>query len=258
MDIRQARREYKFHLRPGQAEAVFDDIKKMLPGDRFGTGGAYPIVSEYYDTDERDAFWERNRKIANRRKLRVRIYGTATGEIPPSAFLEVKHKQDGVGVKRRIRVPVGAVTKPDFDVGKLVRELEPKMECKTELLLAEEIMLLLESRGVSPSIQMRYDRVAFEGMDGEDEVRVTFDKEIRCRTERKPLVPDDPDFPCRVLPEGELVMEVKIFGSAPYWLREMTAKHRLTRTPFSKYCGAIEKFDPVFKRLVGGRMTRIA
>jgi len=257
MDIRQARREYKFHLLPEQAAAVYADISTVLPGDRFGTGGAYPIVSEYYDTEERDAFWERNRKIGNRRKLRVRIYGTLSGEIPPSAFLEVKHKQDGVGVKRRIRVPVEAVTAPDFDVRKLICEMEPAMERKTEVLLAEEILLLLDQRGVKPSMQMRYDRVAFEGMDGEDEVRVTFDQAIKCRVDRKPLLPDDPDFPCVVLPEGEKVLEVKLFGSAPYWLRELTAKHRLTRTPFSKYCGAIEMFDPTFERLIGGR-RRIA
>jgi len=48
-------------------------------------------------------------------------------------------------------------------------------------------------------------------------------------------------------------LEVKLFGSAPYWLRELTAKHRLTRTPFSKYCGAVEMFDPTFERLIGGR-----
>jgi hypothetical protein len=56
-----------------------------------------------------------------------------------------------------------------------------------------------------------------------------------------------------VLPAGECVMEVKLFGAAPYWLREMAAKFRLTRTPFSKYCSAVEMFDPVFARLVGGR-----
>lgn len=254
MDIRQARTEFKFHLSKEQAERVYADIKEKLPGDRFGTGGAYPIVSEYYDTAQRDAFWERNRRIANRRKLRVRIYGTQTGEIPPSAFLEVKHKRDGVGVKRRIAVPLEKVTAEDFDVGELIREMLPGMAKKTEELLAEEILLLLDSRGVTPSMQMRYDRVAFES---DDDVRVTFDSGIMCRAERKPLKPDDPEFPFSVLKEGEMVMEVKMFGAAPYWLRKLTAEHRLTRTPFSKYCGALEMFDPVFRELVGPRERRI-
>jgi SPX domain protein involved in polyphosphate accumulation len=249
MDIRQTRREYKFHLSPEQAGPVFADISELLPGDRFGTGGAYPIVSEYYDTQDRDAFWERDRKVGNRRKLRVRIYGISGGEVPPCAFFEVKHKQGGVGVKRRLRVPVEVVTAPDFEARKLIEELEPEMEAKAEKLLAEEILLLFERSGIGPAMQMRYDRVAFEGTEGEAEVRVTFDQAIKCRVERKPLRPDDPDFPHLVLPDGEKVMEVKLFGAAPYWLRELSAKHRLTRTPFSKYCSAIEGFDPAFEHL---------
>lgn len=247
MDIRLARREYKFRLSPQLAARVLADIEERLPGDRNGASGAYPIISEYYDTGERDALWDRNRRIRNRRKLRVRIYGTANGAIPPSAFLEVKHKQDGVGVKRRIRVPVEAVTVPGFDIGELVRDLQPRLTKRAELTLVEEILRLLDERGVKPSIQMRYDRIAFEG---DDDVRITFDQSIKCRTERRPLRPDDPDFPYQILVPGERIMEVKVFDAAPYWLREFTARHGLTRTPFSKYCMALEHFDPVIRNLL--------
>lgn len=241
MDIRRSRREYKFLLPPERAGAVCSDIREMLPGDRNGDGGAYPIVSEYFDTEDHEAFWERDRKIGNRRKLRVRIYGTASGRIPPSAFLEVKHKQDGVGVKRRIAVPVDSVTRPDFDVRELLAEIGPTLERRTDRLLAEEIQLLLDKRGVVPAVQMRYDRVAFEGSDGDDEVRITFDEAIRCRAHRKPLAPDDRDFPIVILPAGSRLLEVKLFGAAPYWFRELIAKHQLMRTPFSKYCSAVER-----------------
>lgn len=257
MDIRKARREYKFLLHPEQAQAVFSEIRDMLPNDRNGSGGAYPIVSEYYDTPDRDAFWERDRKVGNRRKLRVRIYGSANGAIPPAAFLEVKHKRDGVGVKRRIAVPVAAVTRPDFDVRRLVADLAPTLESKADRLFAEEILLLLDRRGVRPSIQMRYDRVAFEGSDADDGIRITFDQAIRCRAGRQPLAPDDPDFPCVILPEGAKLLEVKLFGPAPYWLRDLVAKHRITRTPFSKYCSALEAIAPILARGTGER-RRIA
>lgn len=243
MDIRQARREMKFHLKEEQGEAVLAAIRAMLPGDANGAvGGAYPIVSEYYDTDDRDAYWERNRKRPNRRKLRVRIYGTSNGVIPPSAFLEVKHKCDGVGVKRRIRVPLEVVTSPDFDVADMIRDMRKDFTRRDEKVLAEEVLRLIEVIGVKPSMQMRYDRLAFEGPD---DVRVTFDSGIKCRTRRQALLPDDPDFPNGVMPLGEQVLELKLFGSAPYWLRELGAKHRLLKTPFSKYCNALEGFDPV-------------
>ena len=125
MDIRQARREFKFQLNERQAAAVIADISGMLPSDVNGASGAYPIISEAYDTDERDVYWERYRKMPNRRKLRVRIYGTSNGTIPPTAFLEIKHKRDGVGVKRRMTVPLEGVTSKNFDVAELVRDLQP-------------------------------------------------------------------------------------------------------------------------------------
>ncbi|MEP4078801.1 polyphosphate polymerase domain-containing protein [Haloferula sp.] len=250
MDIRQARREMKFHLKGEQGGAVLEAIKSMLPGDVNGAvGGAYPIVSEYYDTEDREAYWERNRKQPNRRKLRVRIYGSSNGVIPPSAFMEVKHKCDGVGVKRRIRVPLEVVTSPDFCVAELIRDMRKDFTRRDEIVLAEEILRLVEVKGVVPSMQMRYDRLAFEGPD---DVRVTFDTAIKCRTKRQALLPDDPDFPHTVILQGERLLELKLFGSAPYWLRELGAKHRLLKTPFSKYCSALEKFDPVIHPIVSG------
>jgi SPX domain protein involved in polyphosphate accumulation len=249
MDIRQARRELKFHLREGAGQAVLEDIRSMLPADVNGAiGGAYPIVSEYHDTAERDAYWERNRKQRNRRKLRIRIYGTSNGLIPPSAFIEVKHKRDGIGVKRRMRIPLELASVRNFDVLGVIRELRSGFTCRAEQLLAEEIERLVEVNGVRPSLQMRYDRLAFEGPDN---VRVTLDSSIRCRSRRRTLMPDDPDFPDVVIPAAEQVLEIKLFGRAPYWLRELAAKHRLTKIPFSKYCNALEMFDPVISPLVG-------
>lgn len=254
MDIRRSRREFKFLLPPEKAEEVYAEISRILPVDQHGNAGSYPIVSEYFDTPERDAFWERDRKIGNRRKLRVRIYGSTRGLLLPSAFLEVKHKQDGVGVKRRMAVPIDSVMHPGFEVRNLLNEIENTLTRRVDLLLLEEIRLLLESRGVVPAVQMRYDRVAFEGM-GDDAIRITFDNAIRCRLERKPLYPDDSDFPIQLLPAGARLMEVKFFGTVPYWFRNLIANHQLIRTPFSKYCSATERLAPlVVARQTGQRM----
>ena len=103
-------------------------------------------------------------------------------------------------------------------------------------------------------MQMRYDRQAFEGPDN---VRITFDSAIMCRSDRLALEPDDSRFGNAVLPDGDRILEVKLFGSAPYWLREMIAKHRLTKTPFSKYCEALAAYDPVIHTILN-RDRRIA
>lgn len=247
MDPHLTRREYKFRLSGCQTADVMRAIRERLPGDAHGAHGAYPIVSGYYDTLERDALWERDRKVGNRRKLRMRIYGTSNGAIPPSAFLEIKHKQDGVGVKRRIRVPVDLVAASGSDIAGFLGLLKPTLTRHADVVVSHEITRMLEDRGLVPSIQMRYDRLAFE--DPEGGVRVTFDGLIKCRIGHPALRPDHADFPLNVLPPDECVMEVKLCGAAPFWLREMVGRFQLTRTSISKYCTALQLHDPVLAHL---------
>jgi hypothetical protein len=162
----------------------------------------------------------------------------------------VKHTRDGVGVKRRLKLPVEVVTASNFDVGEWIRREMPNMPGRIERTLAEEILLLLENRGIKPAIQMRYDRLAFEGPD---DVRITFDSGIKARTERLALQPDEQEINQPILPEGECIMEVKLFGAAPYWIRDIAAQYRLVKTPFSKYCTALEKHDPLIRKAMERR-----
>lgn len=245
MEIREAFREHKFRLPAEVADAVMDDIVGFLPRGEGRERAAYPIVSEYYDTEERDAYWERDRKVGNRRKLRVRLVGRPGDAEPPAAFLEVKHKRDGVGVQRCLPVPVEAVTAPGLDVRELLAGMQSGMTDKLDRLLAQEIMLLLPK--VQPVVQMRFDRIAFEDEEG---VRVTFDSDVRCRSERLDLQPDDDRFAHAILPPGERIMEVKIPEVAPYWMRDLLPKHGLIKVAISKYCDAVECCDPVVAPLV--------
>jgi SPX domain protein involved in polyphosphate accumulation len=125
--------------------------------------------------------------------------------------------------------------------------VEARKTGRIERTLAEEILLLLKIQKIKPAMQMRYDRLAFEGPD---DVRITFDSGIKARSQRRPLQPDDQEITDVVLPQGQCIMEVKIFGAAPYWVRELAARHRLVKTPFSKYCNALEKHDPMISGLL--------
>src|SRR4051794_23495283 len=96
--------EFKFVITARQRDDVFATFNgSLLPDVNGGAGGVYPIVSLYYDTADWHCYWEAWRGVPSRRKLRVRIYGTADGDIAPASFVEVKHKVDGLGVKRRIQ-----------------------------------------------------------------------------------------------------------------------------------------------------------
>lgn len=241
-----ARIEYKFHLTPEQFLAVLPEIEGRLGADRVANVVRYPIVSEYWDSPNRDIYWERMRGLKERRKFRIRIYGTSDGAIPPAAFLEVKHKSLGRGVKRRL--PWNVATLGDVQ-GHLVEQLSAGLDAcdRKEQNIRNEILLLVERRELEPACQIRYDRMAYEGGGTEEEFRVTFDTGIRCRTKARVLVPDCRDFPLEVTPTGVHVMEVKAHGAMPYWMRNLIGRHHLVPRGFSKYGTAMELHDPVLR-----------
>jgi SPX domain protein involved in polyphosphate accumulation len=239
--------ESKFLLTPEQFDAILPEIRERLPGDRNAIEAAYPIVSLYYENTFLDCHWERVKRLANRRKLRVRIYGSTNGAIPPRAFAEVKHKAYGRGTKRRFPLPVEKVMAPDFDLARVLREEAPGRK-RLHRVLAEEMLDLLEERGMRPLCLMRYERLAYEDSEDEEGVRITFDAALTCRMDLIPLEPDCRRIDLPVIPPDVRVFEVKMPEVAPYWVRDLVGHHRLVRQRFSKYCTAIEQYHPLARR----------
>ncbi len=94
--------EMKFIITRAMRERMLEKMERHLrPDEVAGAGGHYPIVSLYYDTPARDCYWENINGAESRRKLRVRVYGSSAGPVPPTCFAEIKHKVDGRNVKRR-------------------------------------------------------------------------------------------------------------------------------------------------------------
>jgi SPX domain protein involved in polyphosphate accumulation len=234
-------------LTPEQFDAILPEIQERLPGDRNAIQAAYPIVSLYYENGFLDCHWERVRRLANRRKLRVRIYGMHNGAIPPRAFAEVKHKAYGRGTKRRFPLPIEKVVDPDFELARVLREEAPGRK-HLQRVLAEEMLDLLENRGMRPLCLMRYERLAYEDAEDEEGVRITFDAALTCRMDLIPLAPDSRDILLPVIPPDVRVFEVKMPEVAPYWVRDMVGRHRLVRQRFSKYCSALEQYHPLAQR----------
>lgn len=211
-----------------------------------GEGAFYPIVSVYYDTAERDCYWEQIRGAKSRRKLRVRVYGSRDGALPPTCFVEVKHKCDGRGVKRRVRVSLeDALT---IASGQSVATSLSQMDLRT----VEEVHKLVHERGFQPCCCMRYDRQAFAGADAGSDLRITFDTGVAYRFQNLTPVPDDQDFRSYLHPEGVSVMEVKVTGAVPYWLTKMLGENGCILQSHSKYCNSLEAGDPVLRPMLFG------
>ena len=230
-----ARFEHKILIDDARrAELLARFADRMLPDMTGSADGRYPVVSLYCDTSDRRCHWEAWRGVPSRRKLRVRIYGTRDGIIPPATFVEVKHRDGKAGAKRRVRLPLaeacalvgGAdVTSPDLD---------------DERILAE-IRRLVSEDGYAPACVIRYDRCAYRFCDGHgvEQLRVTFDQSIRARFDRLTPVVDDEGGELLVVPPDLAIMEVKGSTSVPYELAAYLGSAGLHPRPFSKYSASI-------------------
>lgn len=238
----------KFVITREQRDALMPHLLPHLRADEnAGEGAFYPIVSLYYDNEERDCYWEKMRGFGNRRKLRVRVYGSLNGELPPTTFLEVKHKCDGRGVKRRLRVSLE-------DALAIADGHRPEQPMRPlDQRLVDEVHELVHKRHFRPTCCMRYDRQAFADKDPESDLRITFDTGIAYRMDNLTPIPDDRRFTRYMLPDGYSVLEIKVTGCVPYWLSTMLGAHGCILQSHSKYCNALEDGDEVLHRQIGGR-----
>lgn len=244
VDATQDRREFKFLLPAAEGEIFREFISQEIPVDR-GAEGGYPVISEYFDTPDRHSYWQKIWGCKNRRRVRARVYGRPDGLIPPAAFIEIKHKSEEVGVKRRAALPIESLG--ELSQGKIPADLLKPGRSRADRHVVEELQDLVVRGGARPVVQVRYDRMAYDsGKDGT--IRVTFDTGLRCRFDLVPLKPDDKDFPLPVVDRDVAVVEVKTIGPVPLWLREAVGKYRLSAMSMSKYCLSLERFDPAVAR----------
>ncbi len=244
MDATQDRQEYKFLLSAEKGEQFREFISQNIPVDR-GAEGGYPVISEYYDTPDRHSYWQKIWGSRNRRRVRARVYGRPDGRIPPAAFIEIKHKSDNVGVKRRAALPIESLT--ELSAGHIPADLLRPGRSRADRHVVEELHDLVIRGGARPVVQVRYDRMAYDsGPDGT--IRVTFDTGLRCRFHLKPLLPDDMDFPLPVVDREVAVVEVKTIGSVPLWLRNAIGRFAMSPLSMSKYCLSLERYDSAISR----------
>jgi hypothetical protein len=252
VSYRLDRFEMKFLITREQRAKLMPHLLPHLRADEnAGEGALYPIVNLYYDNAMRDCYWEKIRGEKSRRKLRVRVYGSLDGSLPPTSFVEVKHKCEGRGVKRRARMSLeDALTVAS---GENIRNQLKAGDRK----IVEEVHRLVHERQFKPALCMRYDRHAFADRDFESDLRITFDTGIAFRLHDLVPVPDDRNFTQYLHSADQAVMEVKVTGTVPYWLTRMLGENGCVLRSHSKYCNALELGDPILRKMLYGGPNRI-
>ncbi len=204
------RYEFKYLLSASQYCNLLREASPYLTADSHGKS---TVQSLYYDTDDYRLIRRSLEKPDYKEKLRLRSYGLAReGD---AVFLELKKKCCGVVYKRRIETSVKDIKENRLGEGQISREIE---------------YFNLFYRGLSPKMLLLYDRAAYFG---KDDLRVTFDSNIRYRTDRLSLSAGLDGTP--VINDGRILMEIKTDTAIPLWLAKILSREKIVNTSFSKY-----------------------
>lgn len=210
--------EYKYLIDENQYNDLLEEIRLHLNNDKHGMT---TIQSLYFDTDNRLLIRRSIEKPKYKEKIRLRSYGLANEE--KKVFLELKKKANGVVFKRRISIK-------EHDAFSFI--LSGNLPNSSQI--TKEIDYFIKMyQPLEPSILVLYDRVAFVDPDPNSNLRITFDRNVRYRTDRLNLHSDlEGEL---ILKDGKILMEVKSDYAIPLWLVKKLSQNKVYKQSFSKY-----------------------
>lgn len=233
MAIEVFNRVEKKYLIDEDAYRMFSElIEPYMEADEFCVNdNFYSINNIYYDTDTDELIRNSIDKPVYKEKLRLRSYGVP--ELNDMVFLEIKKKFDGVVNKRRTVIRLSQAY--DF----LDNGIVPEEGNYLNMQVVRELKYFIEFYKPKPKVFLKYDRKALFGKE-DDDLRITFDKNIRTRREDLRLEAGDAGE--QLLEDGKILMEIKTTTSFPLWLTSILTKYEIKGVSFSKYGTEYKKF----------------
>jgi len=212
------RTEIKYLLSAGQYLALRERLRDMAQADMYGETD---ILNIYYDTPDFGLIRTSLEKPLYKEKLRLRTYGTPR-DGSATSFIEIKKKYNGVVYKRRIDAPYARAK----------GYLEDRNDLYRSQIKAEIDAFKKDYRGLRPAMAISYKRIAMAGTE-DPELRITFDREIRWRTDKLDL--REGPVGEEILQPGQYLMEVKIANAFPMELSRILSELSIFPASFSKY-----------------------
>ena len=203
------RYEKKYMICPQQYERFRQQLDEHIRPDHFFTS---TVCSIYYDTDNYSLIRNSIDKPIYKEKLRLRSYNVPKPD--DDVFVELKGKFKGLVYKRRVMM------RHEEAVAYLAGERSAPQDG------------FLKTTPVQPKVFIGCDRQAYVAKDDES-LRITFDENIRWRDYELELSAGSHGE--NILPQGYVLMELKIPEACPMWLARMLSEHQLFPAGFSKY-----------------------
>jgi hypothetical protein len=213
--------ELKFQLNQTQAKDVAAWAAAHLNLDPHANpklGNAYLVNGLYFDTAALDVF--HRSPGYKKKKYRLRRYGADEG-----IYLEQKRKSAGRVAKRRIQIAAG--------------ELERLREMPTDVdWVGHWFHRRINVRNLQPACLIGYERQAYFGQNGEGPLRLTLDKNVRCKDADRWTVETLDDG--LALVTDQVLLELKFRKHLPAVFKVLMQDFGLTPGPLSKYRLAIQ------------------
>lgn len=209
------RHEIKYLITINQYINLMNYLSDKVEKDVFYKSTIYNI---YYDTDNFELIRKSIEKSIYKEKLRIRSYDKTT--LDSSVYVELKKKYDHIVYKRREKIAYKYVLNNSFLEG-------------AETQIYKEIKYFNDFYGgLTSKMFLSYEREAYYFKD-DKQIRITFDTNIKYRTENVNLLPSISDI--KLLPNNLVLMELKVPFSIPYDLAKYLSSEKIFKRPFSKY-----------------------
>lgn len=227
------RYELKYLLDKKRKDILVGYMKPYMALDEYGRS---TIRNIYYDTDTYRLIRHSLDKPVYKEKLRVRSYQQANSD--STVFVELKKKYKSIVYKRRITMLEKQA----------VEWLRHGGSCPQQTQISREIDYFLHFyETLHPVVFLSYEREAFYSLTGDD-FRVTFDENILFREDNLSLQSGIYGNP--VLPNNQILMEIKTSGGIPLWMTHFLTKHQVSKVSFSKYGTA---YQMILEKAKGGK-----
>ena len=224
------RDEKKYILTTTEQEKLLRQILPHLVEDNYFSE---TICSLYFDTPNLDLIIKSIEKPLYKQKVRLRSYNVP--QLYDTVFLESKIKYRGIVNKRRINIKLADFYNyfHNLEIGK------PTELISNSPQIARELDYLFRFYHLRPAWFVAYDRESYVGKENSS-LRITFDKNLRSRTENLRLEKGDTGE--KYFKNNECVMEIKALDALPMWLASALSDLKIYPKSFTKYGKIYEKF----------------
>ena len=226
------RHEVKYLITINQYINLMSYLSDKVEKDVFYKSTIYNV---YYDTDNFELIRKSIEKPIYKEKLRIRSYDKPT--LDSSVYVELKKKYNHIVYKRREKIAYKYILNNSF--------LE-----RAETQIDKEIKYFNDFYGgLTPKMFLSYEREAYY-FKTDNQIRITFDTNIKYRTENISLLPSITDI--KLLPNNLVLMELKVPFSIPYDLAKYLSSEKIFKTPFSKYGTAYKQIYQIAEEQLYG------